>query len=554
MTRLLVPLALAALLFPTPAVAYDPVADECALRNAGVGTDGPALMQFFRSRTAGAADRDRITALIKQLGDDSFDQRERASAELLAIGPRAEPPLRDAVKHDPDPEVKRRAEDCLRQLAREGDLALPAAAARVLAARKPDGAVAVLLAYLPDAPGEIIADEVRAALATVAVKDGKADPVLLQALEDKLPVKRSAAAVALCQAGARDHFPAVRTLLHDRESSVRLRVALALAHAREKEAVPALIELLGDLPPSQAYEAEDVLRALAGEAAPDATPGKSQEERTKCRDAWAAWWKKNGDKVDLAKLAEGVSLGRTLIVDRGLTPPGGRVLEVGRDGKVVWEIDGLNLPTDAQVLPGGRVLICEYSSRRLTERTTRGEIVWEKVLPVAGAASYLLGAQRLANGHTFVATRTSLMELDRDGKEVWTYKHTGGAIYAARKSRTGEVAFITLEGTCVRLDANGKEVGSFPAGRVQIQGGIDLLPNGNVLVPLYSQNQVIEYDATGKAVWQVTVARPSSAVRLPNGHTLVSNAINQRVVELDRDGKEVWKVESVGRPYKAYRR
>jgi len=82
---------------------------------------------------------------------------------------------------------------------------------------------------------------------------------------------------------------------------------------------------------------------------------------------------------------------------------------------------------------------------------------------------------------------------------------------------------------------------------------MDLLPNGNVLVPNYAQSKVVEFDAKGKVVWEANVERPGSAVRLPNGHTLVSCPIAKRVVELDRDGKEVWKCETEGRPYKAYR-
>jgi outer membrane protein assembly factor BamB len=211
------------------------------------------------------------------------------------------------------------------------------------------------------------------------------------------------------------------------------------------------------------------------------------------------------------------------------------------------------MPVDAQVLSGDRVLIAEYSTHRITERTTKGEIVWEKTLPAA-TASLVIGAQRLANGNTFVATRTGLLELDRDGKEVWSYRPTVGSIYAARKSRTGEVAIIVLNGTCIRLDADGKEVGTFAAGRVVIHGGIDILPNGNVLVPVATQNKVFEYDAKGKVVWEADVQRPSSAQRLPNGHTLVSGSSSRRVVELDHDGKEVWKFDSDGMTYKAYRR
>src|SRR5207237_2826089 len=125
--------------------------------------------------------------------------------------------------------------------------------------------------------------------------------------------------------------------LRDPDTMVRLRVALALAAARDRESVPALIDLLADLPPNRGAEAEDVLRTLAGEASPDASPGKSEASRRAARDAWAAWWKKNGDKVDLAQLAAGPrQLGYTLVVEFDITPAkrlSGRVVAYDREGK-----------------------------------------------------------------------------------------------------------------------------------------------------------------------------------------------------------------------------
>src|SRR5437762_1795744 len=61
-------------------------ADEATLKAARLGSDGPALLAYFRQRTVGEANRARIVALIRQLGDPSFAVREKASAELEAVG------------------------------------------------------------------------------------------------------------------------------------------------------------------------------------------------------------------------------------------------------------------------------------------------------------------------------------------------------------------------------------------------------------------------------------------------------------------------------------
>src|SRR5262249_43757559 len=67
--------------------------DVKLLQNAGVATDGPGLVGFFRKQTLSDEQRRAIGKLIAQLGDDSFEVRERATQELKALGPVAVPAL-----------------------------------------------------------------------------------------------------------------------------------------------------------------------------------------------------------------------------------------------------------------------------------------------------------------------------------------------------------------------------------------------------------------------------------------------------------------------------
>jgi hypothetical protein len=66
--------------------------------------------------------------------------------------------------------------------------------------------------------------------------------------------------------------------------------------------VPALIDLVADLPKGQAWEAEELLRTLAGDKAPEVRPGDDAAARRKYRAAWQAWWQEHGARVDLARL------------------------------------------------------------------------------------------------------------------------------------------------------------------------------------------------------------------------------------------------------------
>jgi hypothetical protein len=279
--------------------AADTAADEEALKAARVATDGPGLLDYLRNRLPREADEKQVAELIRQLGDDTFSVREKAAASLVAIGQPALKQLRQAETSG-DAEVKRRARECAEKIGQAAGPDVTAAAVRLLAARAPDGACAALLDFLPNA-GDATED-VLAALAALGGKGGKADPDLAAALQDKVAAKRAAAAVVLGRSGPAEQREVVRKLLGDDDPLVRLRAAQGLLAGRDKEAVPALVALLADGPPETAHEAEDMLLWLAGDRAPKGvTLGEDRAARAKCREAWAAWWKQNGDGLDLAK-------------------------------------------------------------------------------------------------------------------------------------------------------------------------------------------------------------------------------------------------------------
>jgi hypothetical protein len=171
-------------------------ADEQVLKAAKVATDGPALLDYLKRRTMDDARREKIAGLIRQLGDNSFEVREKAKEELAAQGEQAVPILAQALK-DPDPEIASRAKECLDRISKAPDPGAPAAVVRLIAQQKPAGAAEVLLAYLPSAPDESVAHEVRAALAAVAYRDGNPDKALVQAVEGKDAARKTAASAAL---------------------------------------------------------------------------------------------------------------------------------------------------------------------------------------------------------------------------------------------------------------------------------------------------------------------------------------------------------------------
>jgi hypothetical protein len=520
------------------------VDDEKLLQRAHVGTSDRELLGFLQRRTLNDVDHERIKTLIRQLGDDSFEVREKASAALVAVGSAAEGLLRDAAGNS-DVEVVRRAEECLRALRRGDSAAAPAAAVRLIGRRKPAGAAAVLLGYLPFADNEAVAEELRGALAAVAVRDGKPDPGVVAALADKVPARRAAAAEALFRAGAAEPEQ-VRKLLDDPDPAVRLQLALAMVYARQKDAIPRLIDLVGRLPADQGWQAEWVLSHVAGSSAPAAPTGDGPADREKSRAAWSLWWRENGGDLDPARLSDLPRWrGYTLLMQLDA----GRAFEVDRQGRVLWQVEGLQFPLDIQFLPDvNRILVAEHSGNRVAEYDLSGRTVWSKPFESP------LVAQRLPNGNTFIVSHTQMVEITRQGKEVFSFTPPDGdSLMKAQKLPNGHIAYVQT-GRFVEVDAAGKRLRSFPVNVHTSGGRIDVLPNGNVLVPEHRANRLVEYSPEGKELWVAPVEQPIAAVRLPNGNSLVTSMIQMRAIELDRRGKECWHYQSDTRLTRAYRR
>jgi HEAT repeat protein len=597
---------------PNPTLAGDDDVSRKIRRGAWAAwwqsTDGPTLLAAFRKQTLSPDQLLHVLTLIDQLGDQNFATRERAGLELVAMGPKVVSLVREAAR-SPDLERAQRAANCLKLIAQTEDKhKLPAAATRLLAIRNPPGASEALLAYLPFTDDEFMKDEVAGALKQIAVAAGKPDPVLLKTLEDSLPLRRAVAAEVLAAVGGAEHWPTLRKLLKDPESSVRLRVAVALAVARDKEAVPALIELAAELPKGEAWQAEALLNRLAGAKTPQIAAGDDAASRKQFRDAWSAWWNQQNGKVDLALLKSGQSTqGLTLVVERVLAAkkggkggggPGGGGPGGGFGG---GGFDGAGFGGDGfgGFQPGGQAgkkggkgaapakaaakggAVVPAGTDRVAEVDRNGNPIWQidnllfpmdatllpgnKVLIVEYSGGRVterdlkgnilwqvnplqgnpVNAQRLPSGATFVATiQGTLLEVDKAGAVLFS-RVLPEQLVAGYKTPAGQIICITQQGICIRLDAAGKEIKRFTVS----QQGFAAVGNIDVTpkgnILVVELNAVKEYNPDGKVVWQAkTPATNQSATRLSNGNTLVSSYSSATVTELDGQGRLVWEYQS----------
>jgi HEAT repeat protein len=537
-------------LFAVPANAADgDVADLdlTAIREQGISNTTEALIDYLRKHSFDDDEAAVVKGLVRQLGSDEFAKRESASAELVTRGKLAIPFLEAALRES-DPELVRRARRCLSEIDAGDRPELSAAVVRCLARTRAPASVAALLRFAPHAEDTTVEDEVIAALVACGIREGKAAAALMEALDSKRPEVRLVAAGAVGRAEDAAQRATVLKRLPEATPATRFRIAEGLLARRDRAGLQPLVDLLADAPVDIAGRAESILCRLGGEQAADIASalGGSDEERQRWRNAWAGWRKKYGDKADLAALDRREEfLGYTLVPEMH----GGKVWECDRNGKVRWTIDGLSQPREAQVLPNGRVLICEVAGgNRITERDLKGKIHWS--LPVNDPAY----VERLPNGNTFIGTHHRAWEVTSAGKEVFAYEPGDMFIHSMHRRPNGNVVCLSQTGLIREADRKGHIVCTFNIGIGGNWSGVQGLPGNRYLAVELNQGLVLELDSKGKKLWECKVPGASYAVRRPNGRTLVCSFNASRVVDVDAKGNEVWEKKVGSMPWRAHSR
>jgi HEAT repeat protein len=269
----------------------DPVdPDQARLHAALLPTDHAGLVHFFHLRERGEPVQGTIDQLIENLGTSTFDARQQACADLVAIGTPALPRLRALVREGGRPAAL--ARHCVTAIETDRGV-LTGAAARLLTHRRAPDACRVLFAYLPHAENDSVLQDLLESLRAVAHDEkGTADPTVVNALSDDHPLRRATAVALLAEGDLARHRDAIRKLLIDPAPSARLRAALVLAKADDPQAVATLIHSLGEVSDGEARLAiEEFLTDLAGALGPNVKSGKNELTPIPAREAWLRWWR-----------------------------------------------------------------------------------------------------------------------------------------------------------------------------------------------------------------------------------------------------------------------
>jgi hypothetical protein len=208
-----------------------------------------------------------------------------------------------------------------------------------------------------------------------------------------------------------------------------------------------------------------------------------------------------------------------LTLSKNKAYPGGAVVEVTRDQKVVWEYKGTQTEVNTAVLlDNGNILLTEAGDKpRLLEVGRDGSIKVEIPLGCQTTNHHMQSrmARKLPNGQYLVPQEKKVREYDAQGKVVW-------------ERQNPESSLDNRSFCCLRNAA------------------------GHTLISLTVGNHIIEMDAAGKVVWElrdgdltdVRINRTTALAWLPNGNIVFSNyaarAPQPKLVEITREKQVVW--------------
>ncbi len=209
--------------------------------------------------------------------------------------------------------------------------------------------------------------------------------------------------------------------------------------------------------------------------------------------------------------------------------PGGAVIEVTRENKVLFEYKGTQSEVNtSQLLPNGNILLTEAGpTPRILEIDRSGKIIVEAPLQCQITNHHMQSrmTRGLPNGNYLVPQLLDrvVREYTSKGAIVWEYK-------------TPEQPKDCWPFTAIRL------------------------PNGNTIVNLTHGNGVVEVDSKGGEVWRVSnddfpdapFKDPCGGQWLPNGNIVVTSYGARgdavKLFEISRDKKIVWRLTD-GKPH-----
>jgi acetyl esterase/lipase len=241
---------------------------------------------------------------------------------------------------------------------------------------------------------------------------------------------------------------------------------------------------------------------------------------------------------------------RLMVNDHG---PAGEILSIAwPSGRVLWRKPN-HRGTELSVLPNGNVLYIEDPKGVVTELDTNQNGVWQFKTEKVN----LVSAQRLDNGNTLLVDDAvpRIFEVSPAGKVEWSVdkpEYKGLSMRRARRTAAGTtIVAVQDAGLFLEINSKGDVVHKleFPH---RMPALALPLPDGGMLLGLAGPGEVRRVDASGKIV--ATFAGSNNAARMawtsgftqtPEGGLIVSDYMGTRIVEFDASGNVLHQLTNI---------
>lgn len=504
--------------------------DAAMLRKAGITPDTDGVLAYLARLEPSPLQQLQIEGLVRRLAAPRFRVRAEAERRLSGFGPAARVALVEALDAEVL-EVRCRAQRILDGIDDEQQYQLLRASIELLGREARPEACAALLRVAPRCDDRRLVSALTEALVAAAAE--RDEPRLRAAMGADSALLRE---VVVVTAGRRRDLgleDLLRDALGDARPRVRLAAARQLADRGDRAVLASLIDLLEEPDTAVRGAAHAVLAELTRRPSRFAA-WDGDEARAMAVQQWRDWLRLEGQRSTLyfplrgsaryrevvGFLVSSTSTGVAIYDWRGqrrwsfqcapydvqamldgtvvVTERAGVVRIIDREGRELRRHEGLNGPTDADLLPNGHVLVLEGNANRVTELDEQGKVVFR-----AAGLNNPFDAERLQNGNTLVADsgNNRLVEFDPQGRQVW--EKTGLA---------------------------------FP-------NGVTRLADGSTLYTTYTSGILVMLDPNGEVAWQTEIGGTVYSPDIAQDRIYVAESGGQQIVELDRRGKILRRVK-----------
>jgi len=190
-----------------------------------------------------------------------------------------------------------------------------------------------------------------------------------------------------------------------------------------------------------------------------------------------------------------------------------------------------------------------------------GKVVWQYSIPLrtaTGGIQEFDDATMLSNGNIVYACMSGAGIITPEKNIIWQYICAPGTETHSCQPIGKDSVLMVLNGTVGKVlifntatNTLLKEI-TIPTASTSSHGQfrhVRWTQNKTIIVGLFAEKKVVEFDLDGTALWSVDAASAWSAIRLHNGNTLISGDGLGYTREVNPKGETVWEFTRADAPF-----